>query len=424
MDGMDKENIGPSMRWRRLLNGLFGCMGAAVALGVLRGTQIVARQGYWGRGLENVARTALREQIGTFAARGFFAGVVFVLFLAVARKIQKNRTRRLRALALAPVVLALLFAGVVEIVTLFMRGNLAGPLSSSLSPWVVLVRAVLPALSDPISLPRPFIAMGALAALVLSFGLASVLERLIFRRDPAVREERPTRLWPAYTGVTLLVGAAMGYSALRPDFDDRRGPDIFLISIDTLRADHVGAYGYHRPTTPNLDLLAADGVVVRDHISHTPWTLPSHVSMFTGRLPYEHGVTSINKALAAKTPVLGEYVKERGYHTAAFVTNYLLSPTFGYGSGIDLYVMRADFPAKEIVRLAKRWVARTPEPAFAFLHVYDAHYPYKPGPSVRGKFHDPDDGLDEMMNTPFFDFAKAAMDFFGAANGGRDRAVR
>ena len=97
------------------------------------------------------------------------------------------------------------------------------------------------------------------------------------------------------------------------------GPNLVLISIDTLRSDHVGAYGYDKGTTPNLDELSRAGLLVRDFTAQSPYTLPSHVSMFSGQFPSVHGVLGPGYAIAAeRTPMLAEILSARGYSTRAF----------------------------------------------------------------------------------------------------------
>jgi arylsulfatase A-like enzyme len=128
-------------------------------------------------------------------------------------------------------------------------------------------------------------------------------------------------------------------------------PNVILIVIDTARADHFSAYGYDRPTTPNIDALARDSVRFSNAHSVSPWTLPSHMSMFTGRLPGQHGATWEAFSKPAETPMrdmmargfqpgnpeqmLGSRLKASGYQTWGFSSNAWVSPHMGFGSGFD-----------------------------------------------------------------------------------------
>src|SRR5947209_4251876 len=103
-------------------------------------------------------------------------------------------------------------------------------------------------------------------------------------------------------------------------------PNLLLVTIDTLRADHVGAYGFAGNATPALDRLAREGVLLEDAVAHVPLTRPSHVTLFTGRLPYEHGIRdNFSNPLAPTTPTLATILKGRGYATGGFIGAYPVS---------------------------------------------------------------------------------------------------
>ncbi len=397
--------------WQGAWNLLLVSIAASAAVGGLQALIKVVRHGYMARNLPNVAYTLFREEIGLGAVRGVFAGLTLTIFFALAKRIVRNKRRRLRSYAFTPLFIIGIMILVSFIVTLTMRNNLAGPMAGHLSMRVVVLRAIWPMISDAATVPNSVLSFVSLIMLTTSFLLAAGMERLIFRKKP---KEAPSRQWgyiPSVGAFGVLMLLAVAYRFMAPEPHDENAPDIIFISIDTLRADHLSCYGYHRRTSPNLDMLAEEGILVEQHISHSPWTLPTHISMFTGLMPFEHGVTTINRALSPRKLVITEYLKEKGYRTAAFVTNVLLSPTFGYGSGVDHYVFKADFPAGDILPRASRWFAKTRTPAFAFIHLYDPHYPYKPKQDVRGAFAKSSDDLDNIMAKPFFEFAKAAMNF-------------
>src|SRR5204862_3639829 len=115
------------------------------------------------------------------------------------------------------------------------------------------------------------------------------------------------------------------------------GP-IILISIDALRADHLPAYGYKKVRTPALDALAADGVVFDRAYSHTPQTLPAHASLLTGRLPFETGVRDdVGFVIPERERLLAEILRDRGFETAAIVSNIALRAATGLAQGFTFF---------------------------------------------------------------------------------------
>ncbi|MBX7187396.1 MAG: sulfatase, partial [Vicinamibacteria bacterium] len=170
---------------------------------------------------------------------------------------------------------------------------------------------------------------------------------------------------------------------------------VLLVTIDTLRADRVGAYGDSKARTPTLDRLARDGVVFERAYTPAPITLPAHVSMMTGLLPPAHGVRGNGAfALGPGSPTLAETLKASGRSTAAFVGGFPLSRRFGLGRGFDVYddVMTkasgvnydfAERRAPDVVAAALAWLNTTPGPVFLWVHLFDPHAPYEPPPEFR-----------------------------------------
>jgi choline-sulfatase len=160
------------------------------------------------------------------------------------------------------------------------------------------------------------------------------------------------------------------------------GP-IILLSIDTLRADHLPAYGYKTVRTPALDALAADGVVFERAYSHAPQTLPAHAALLSGRLPFENGVRD-DEGGVVKTGerLLPQMLRDRGYATAAVVSTNLLRQETGIGQGFeffdaDLATASRDGAASE--KIAERWLdSHGSARAFLFLHLDEPRAPYAP----------------------------------------------
>ena len=169
-------------------------------------------------------------------------------------------------------------------------------------------------------------------------------------------------------------------------------PSIILISIDTLRADHLHAYGYRGVATPNIDALARDGVIYQNAWSHCPLTLPSHLSMLTGLLPPEHGVRdNAGYRFDSKAHrTLASLLHDNGYATGAAVSAYVLRATTGANAGFDDYddaigvvdgaplgALQRSGRTTEVI--AERWIdAHQGKPFFYFLHIYEPHTPYQP----------------------------------------------
>ena len=114
-------------------------------------------------------------------------------------------------------------------------------------------------------------------------------------------------------------------------------PDVIMVSIDTLRADHLSSYGHDRPTSPFLDSLATDGVRFDHARSNSPWTLPAHLTMLTGQLPVTHQVTDDHLALSSSVEVLPEAMREAGYAAGASVATLYVSRKFGFDRGFDFF---------------------------------------------------------------------------------------
>jgi choline-sulfatase len=185
-----------------------------------------------------------------------------------------------------------------------------------------------------------------------------------------------------------IVAAACNREQARPTFENA---PIILISIDTLRADHLPLYGYTKVATPNIDALRRDGILFESAYSHCPMTLPSHVSMLTGLLPTEHEVRNNlgYRFDPAKHSTLPQLLKQRGYATGAAVSSYVLRADTGLGAAFDFYddavpVATAGAASQHqrsgtaTLEAAKRWIGQQSSPFFFMLHLYEPHAPYTP----------------------------------------------
>lgn len=197
--------------------------------------------------------------------------------------------------------------------------------------------------------------------------------------------------------VCALAAAAAGCGRTPSSTPADRFPaaPIVLVSIDTLRADHLPVYGYRGGSTPAIDRLAASGIVFDDAYSQAPLTLPSHASLLSGRLPIHHGVRdNIGYAVAAGERTLAGRLQASGYATGGAISSYVLRRQTGINRGFDFYddsvevagtgesLSESQRDGRLTVDALAGWIEAQPNrPLFAFLHLYEPHAPYTPPPS-------------------------------------------
>jgi arylsulfatase A-like enzyme/Tfp pilus assembly protein PilF len=190
----------------------------------------------------------------------------------------------------------------------------------------------------------------------------------------------------ALVAVVLLAG----WWFLRP----AGGPPspIILISIDTLRADHLPAYGYRQVKTPAIDALAADGIVFERAYAHSPQTLPSHAAILSGQLPFESGIRdNVGFTMRPDQVTLPSMIRGSGYATGGFVSAFVLRKETGIGQGFDLFddqlppsapdmpMGQVQRPGPETLQAAERWMSSLgSQRFFLFFHIYEPHTPYTP----------------------------------------------
>lgn len=215
-----------------------------------------------------------------------------------------------------------------------------------------------------------------------------------------ILEKKPFFRWQLCVLVLVIfVGALwLFHGALVSSKDIRR---VVLISIDTCRADYLGCYGYHRPTTPNIDKLAAQSVLFENTISPVPITLPSHSSMLTGTIPPYHGVhNNSDYKLGESNVTLAEILTERGFATGAIISAYVLDSQFGLDQGFETYNDSFEEPIRNLLyfserrgteasRFANEWLEEhKDEEFFLFLHYFDPHIKYTPPEPFASEFSD------------------------------------
>ncbi len=352
--------------------------------GFVLGAMRAAPYDYLERGLPGVFVATVQKYLAPGIENGLALGLVFAVLAAVARRMGGRYVRRM-AFAIA-VTLVLIVSYALVASAPIEGGRLMGVIN--------LVRTV----KSPVDLLDAGVRLGMevepLAFRAVRIGLAGALALAILlvlhvMRKPAARPIAPIRPARAWVAPVLLVAIVMTGGLLGRQASDPLpvgAGDIVLISIDTLRADHLPVYGYERDTAPNLTALAADGVVVEQFISHAPWTLPSHASMFTGLLPHEHGATDWKHRIRDSVPMFTESLRQRSYRTGAFVSGVYVSDKFGFDRGFDVFRFDETARAVRSVRDAAKWLFSRRRPSFLFLHLFDTHHPYVPPPETYGRF--------------------------------------
>ena len=195
----------------------------------------------------------------------------------------------------------------------------------------------------------------------------------------------------AILGLLALWGC---WGCSRPSAPPAR-PNLVLVTIDTVRADHLGCYGDSQAITPALDGLAAEGVRFTSASSTVPLTLPSHTTILSGLLPPHHGLRNNGAGLLAPgTPTLATLLAAAGYRTAAFLGAFVLDHRFGLAGGFEVYddeiprdpragtILEAERPGRDVMDRALGWLRGLRKddarPFFVWVHLYDAHAPYQP----------------------------------------------
>jgi arylsulfatase A-like enzyme len=208
----------------------------------------------------------------------------------------------------------------------------------------------------------------------------------------------------------LVVIASLGCA------QERARPNIVLVSIDSLRHDHLHCAGYERETTPTVDRLAQEGVRFESAVSTTSWTLPAHAALFTGLYDSSHGLVDNGQRLAPELTTLAESLAAEGYHTAGFFGGPYLHDTFGLGDGFEVWqscmtaipddlgdaemrdesrarkgLSHRDVTGPRTLEEVTRWADTRPKdrPFFLFVHLWDVHYDFIPPPPYDRLF-DPD----------------------------------
>ncbi len=191
----------------------------------------------------------------------------------------------------------------------------------------------------------------------------------------------------------------------------QRQANIILISLDTVRPDHLSSYGYGKNTSPFIDRLAAESVLFKNTYSTTSWTLPGHISLLTSLNCLHHQVYFPLQKMSPDTPILADILRTKQYYCAAFTGGGYLSETYGFSKGFDTYqeiklhgdqAIRLD-EAERLAELASRWLEDNKDKKFfLFLHTYQPHDPYANMSPAGKEFLDKDAEWDRVKMETLF----------------------
>ena len=203
--------------------------------------------------------------------------------------------------------------------------------------------------------------------------------------------KRRTFLKTAGASALGLAGlAGVVRNSLRQPHISKRKPNYIVVTMDTTRKDHLGCYGYHRNTSPNLDKFADESIVFEDAYGTSHGTLPNHNSIFTGLYPYNHGVLSNKRIIPPGIPNLGDWLREQGYETIGVTsTSFLNKQTTGncfktvFNS--QEYERRSEYTIDEAISVLD-WLNTRKNPFFLWVHLWDPHFQYNPPKEFKGKF--------------------------------------
>jgi arylsulfatase A-like enzyme/Tfp pilus assembly protein PilF len=200
----------------------------------------------------------------------------------------------------------------------------------------------------------------------------------------------------------FLTAAALGVAVARAGsgLNAQNGPpNVLLITLDTVRADRIGAYGYAKGATPTLDRLARDGIRFADATSQAPLTGPAHAALLTGQYPARLGVRdNATTPIPPGTRTLAQALKDTGYRTGGFIGAFILGSEYGFGQGFDVFdatfarfttgnKLQAQRVGGEVVDQAVKWLRHVGgQPTFTWIHLYDAHAPYEAPAPFRARF--------------------------------------
>lgn len=357
-----------SVLWWELAAGLF----IAVIVGALAGAQVIGSNQYQALGLHNAALYCFQSSLNRTIIPILITTGIVCGITAICVTLKRPRT--------AALVVGFLPAAYI-VLEIGYELNRYDFKEYWLSPRYFLGLSLRAGLFEPaVILANVGVLALALGACWLGYKLTTIFIRKAGSLAHRVRQPfKP--YWLIMAVILIMVGFNI-FCRLHRSRNRAQGPNVVLISLDTLRADHLGCYGYHRDTSPRIDQLALSSVVFEKAVTQSAWTLPSHKSVFTSLLPpaLRSGVDQIT-AMDPRHVTLAETLLDAGYKTVAFANGLgWVTPRFGFEQGFQTYSVPAErliptrAAAEMITELAVSWLDRHGKDSFfMFLHYADPH---------------------------------------------------
>ncbi len=315
--------------------------------GVLSGASVVSTNLYRSHGLDNLAIAVFAHALNATFLKIILVGLPIALLLYFLHRVVRRSFRALTAILSAAALLVL-----ISRYGLWSNG-LGGETETGRLVSLIMTRFIL---------------------VLISFGIG----RLVY--DGFTLLHSLVRIVPfrAIIVTLFLLGAANSADYINHTKNFPRGPNVILITIDAIRPDHLGTYGYSRPVTPNIDRLAREGILFSHSYTVSPRETQAISSILTGRYPRAMGVQALWDQLGAEEVTMAELLRDRGYGTGAFAS--LLPPVgdSGFRQGFDHWETANRFQADRVTGAAIDWISeRNKRPFHAWLHYSDPSMPYR-----------------------------------------------
>jgi arylsulfatase A-like enzyme len=342
---MSRTKISLIFAWG--LTGGFVCGSVQAAIAV-------ARQGYIQQGMFRLAIRELARSLISAELWGLAIAVAVVVFLKLILHLwEKNSRPRLKVSIENPHKFRFFLYQILLV------GMLAYGLWLGLAAWFIKEEA-----------GAVLTAKNAAVAVMLLVLTAVIRWKVRFRSVPARLILRTGWGAAGLCGIVLAVTLALKIVPPVP------GPNVLLVVADALRPDHLGCFGYDKPTSPQIDAFSRQSVVFEQAVSNAPWTKPSMGTLFTSLYPYEHQALSWTDSLEDKCLTWSESLQNGNYATFAVQTNPALTKSHNFQQGFDEFQENLDWSASDVVDAFSAWAGRRKKPFFAYLHFMDTHVPY------------------------------------------------
>jgi len=364
-----------------LLNLIYFGIISGFLVGLVKSISLISANKYYDYGLNNLILYSLQEDTTKYAIAGLIITIFIIALSLVVRKVthlisswQLSGKQRfyllLLFLILNVIIIAILYFNYLDIVN-FLKSN-------SFTKWLGILSN-----SREETYQLFLIAIMILVIIVTCTVIYLFLEKSVVRfvnlilhklSHPAIK----------YLGIavffSILISTIYIFFYQRIYIPD--GPNIVIITVDTLRADHLGSYGYHKNISPNIDNLARDGILFEKAYSQAPWTLPSMASMHTSEYPSTLNIFTINDKIHPEFITLAEYLRNKHYKTIGVISNLIVSNMYGFSQGFEIFDGEfisdlEDVSSEQVTDRAQKYINQyRNQPFFLWVHYYDPHYSY------------------------------------------------